>query len=252
MPENTDTGRISCKAQILQAVDKKLDEISREDKPEKEEYRKMLSQELSRFRNSVEERRLYTLENAEWRYAVIVRGGGVYLMMEHVLPRELGIREEEQVDEQYEMISCKAQLLTVEAYSELHDISHVAAVTRIRRGKIRSAVKVGKEWRIPSLAEPVERGYKRAVYGWHGRLSGLSRTYKVIEDYQGAEFFQDEEDLTLFHVKLTGEGIEPLEFVCDREKRSRIEQALIGHPDVVCLSDEIMRIDKMRPHDNLS
>ena len=243
MSEIMDTGRILCKEQILRAVDKKVYEIAAADEPEEAEYRKMLTEELGRFRKSVEDRIVFALSDGEWRYAIIVRGSGIFLVLEHVSPKELGIREEEKVDEQYEMISSKAQLFNVEDYARLHDISHVAAVTRIRRGKIRSAVKVGKEWRIPALAEPVERGYKRAVYAWRGRLSGLPNTYKVIEDYQRAEFFQDEEDLTLYHVKLTGEGIEPLEFVCDREKRSRIEQVLIGHPDVVCLSDVVMKID---------
>lgn len=69
--------------------------------------------------------------------------------------------------------------------------------------------------------------------------------YKIVEDYQRVDFFQDENNLVLFHVKMTGYGIQPLEFVCDREKRSMLEQMLIGHPDVVCLSDEIMRIDKV-------
>ena len=246
MSEITDAGRIACKEQILEAVDNKMLEISSsEDAPEKAEYRKILSQELEHFRKSVEERIIYNLADAEWRYAVIVRGSGIYLILEHVLPKELGIREEEKTDEQYEMISCKAKLLDVETYAGIHNISHVAAVTRIRRGKIRSAVKVGKQWRIPALAEPVERGYRSAVYGWHNRLSGLPDMYKIIEDYQRVEFFQDEKTLCFYHVKMTGDGIEPLEFVCKREKRARLEQMLIGHPDVVCLSDEIMRIDKV-------
>lgn len=246
MSEITDAGRITCKEQILQAVANKMIEISSsENEPEKAEYRKLLSQELEHFRKSVEERTILTLVDADWRYAVIVRGSGVYLILEHVLPKKSGIQEEE-IDEYYEMISCKAKLLNVESYAEIHNISHVAAVTRIRRGKIRSAVKVGKQWRIPALAEPVERGYRSAVYAWHNRLSGLPDMYKIIEDYHRVDFFQDEKNLCFYHVKMTGDGIEPLEFVCNREKRSRIEQVLIGHPDVVCLSDEIMRIDKVK------
>jgi len=168
MLENMDEGRIICKDQILQAVDEKVLEISAtDDDPEKAEYRKMLSGELARFRKSIEGRIVLTLSVDDWRYAIVVRGSGIYLLLEHVLPKELGVREEEKIDEQYEMISCKAKLLNVETYSEMHNISHVAAVTRIRRGKIRSAVKVGKQWRIPALAEPVERGYRSAVYGWH-------------------------------------------------------------------------------------
>ena len=158
-------GRICCKDQILQVVDKKMLEISTAaDDPDKAEYRKVLSGELARFRKLVERRIVFTLSVDDWRYAIVVRGSGIYLFLEHVLLKELGVRKEEKIDEQYEMISCKAKPLNVETYSEMHNISHVAAVTRIRRGKIRSAVKVGKQWRIPALAEPVERGYRSAVF----------------------------------------------------------------------------------------
>lgn len=227
MLENMDEGRICCKDQILQAVDQIVLEISAtDDDSEKEEYRKMLSGELVRFRKSVEGRIVFTLSEDDWRYAIVVRGSGIYLLLEHVLPKELGVREEEKIDEQYEMISCKAKLLNVETYAEMHNISHVAAVTRIRRGKIRSAVKVGKQWRIPALAEPVERGYRSAVYGWHNRLSGVPDLYKIVEDYQRVEFFQDEKNLVLFHVKMTGDGVQPLEFVCDRKSGRGLNRCL--------------------------
>lgn len=245
MTDTVGTKWIICKEQILEAIDKKTEEVFPADNSKGTDYAKVLLKEFSRFRKAVEERRIFPLDNGGWRYSIVVRGSGIYLYLEYVIPKKLGIREKEKIDEQYEMISCKAELLKVEEYAELYDITHVAAVTRIRRGKIRSAVKVGKEWRIPSLAEPVERGYKSAVYSWHNRLSGLPNRYKIIEDYQQIEFFQDEEKFSVYHVRMTGTGIEPLEFVCDREKRSRIEQVLISHPDVICLSDEIMRIDRV-------
>lgn len=245
MERIVEAARIQSKDQVLCAVDKKIFESDSGRTAQSAEYNQKVVQELKNFRNQVETRKLFPLKDSDWQYAVIVRGIGISLAMEHITTKYSGTSVEDDIDERYEMINSKAELLTVEEYAELHKISHVAAVTRIRRGKIRSAVKVGKEWRIPSLAEPVERGYKRAVYGWNDRLSGLPDRYKVIEEYHRAEFFQDEASLSIYHVKMTGNGREPLEFVCDREKRSRIEQMLIGHPDVICLSDVIMRIDQV-------
>ena len=88
MSEIKDAGRIACKEQILEAVDNKMLEISSsEDAPEKAEYRKILSQELKHFRKSVEERIINNKEDNEWRYAVIISGSGMYLILEHVLPK---------------------------------------------------------------------------------------------------------------------------------------------------------------------
>ena len=146
-------------------------------------------------------------------------------------------------DESYELACLKTKLLTVEEYAALHKVEHVTAVTRIRRGKIRSAVKVGSQWRIPELAEPVQRGYQSTEYTWRGRLTGLPDKYRIIEDYNRAEFFQDENDLTQFHVRFSGDNIEPMEFTCAREQRGKIEQLFIAHPDVTCMSDVIRCIE---------
>ena len=107
---------------------------------------------------------------------------------------------------------------------------------------IRCAVKQGKEWRIPALALPVTRGYRSATYTWMGRLQGLPEKYEVINQYSRADFYQDDDSLARFHVKFTGGNEEPLEFVCNREQRGKIEQVLISHPDVRCMTDIIMRI----------
>ena len=60
--------------------------------------------------------------------------------------------------------------------------------------------------------------------------------YKIIEDYLRVEF-----SCMKSHCFLTGDVIKPLEFVCNKEIISRLKQILIGHLDVVYLSDEIMR-----------
>ena len=67
--------------------------------------------------------------------------------------------------------------------------------------------------------------------------------YKVIEDYSHAYFFQDQQDLTQFHVRFTGDNVRPMEFTCDRRHRGEIEQSLVAHPDVTCVTDVISKIE---------
>ena len=198
------------------------------------------------FKEIVTKHDLFPAPAGCWSYAVVVRGGGIYLVLEHFEVYKGGLGNEliEERRDWYELLGARARLLTAEEYAQMNDLEHPAAVTRIRRGKIRSAVKVGKQWRIPEMAEPIERGYKSAEYDWIGKLSGVPLQYKIIEDYNHASFFQDESELSLYHIRFTGENIEPMEFTCDRRQRGRLEQVLIAHPYIRCLSDEIVRIDK--------
>ena len=232
---------------IFQALDAMERQWTEPGEKYNKEYCERVRQLITEFRSVLKKHVLFDCPAGFWAYSIIIRGGGIYLYLDHYKVTSwkmmrLGcffIKEES-----YELLCLKTKLLTVEEYAALHHIEHVTAVTRIRRGKIRSAVKVGTQWRIPELAEPVQRGYQSTEYTWMGRLTGLPERYQVIEDYNRAEFFQDEKELTLFHVRFSGENVEPMEFTCIREQRGRIEQLLIAHPDVTCISDVVCESDR--------
>lgn len=201
---------------------------------------------VGEFREMLQKHVLFDCPAGYWGYSIVLRGGGIYLYLNHYRESDLSQMKESVFftkDESYELACLKTKLLTVEEYAALHKVEHVTAVTRIRRGKIRSAVKVGSQWRIPELAQPVQRGYQSTEYTWRGRLTELPDKYKIIEDYNRAEFFQDDNDLTQFHVRFSGDNIEPMEFTCAREQRGKMEQIFIAHPDVTCLSDVISSIE---------
>ena len=183
-----------------------------------------------------------------WNYAMETRGTGISLIIEKT---ENAAADQERGEAgapgvMYELFQARANLMTVEEYAALQEITHVASVSRIRRGKIRCAVKQGREWRIPALALPVTKGYRPATYTWTGRLQGLPSKFEVINQYSRADFFQDESSLILFHVRFSGSEEKPLEFTCAREQRGTIEQMLIAHPDVRCLTDIIMHVSHKR------
>ena len=201
---------------------------------------------VGEFRKMLQKHVLFDCPEGYWGYSIVLRGGGIYLYLNHYKETTFQLMKESVFftkDESYELACLKTKLLTVEEYAALHKVEHVTAVTRIRRGKIRSAVKVGSQWRIPELAQPVQRGYQSTEYTWRGRLTGLPDKYKIIEDYNRAEFFQDDNDLTQFHVRFSGDNIEPMEFTCAREQRGKMEQIFIAHPDVTCLSDVISNVE---------
>ena len=238
---------ITTAADVLHA----LEEMERQWKDNPDSYNREYCQHVSSFIHEflemVQKHVLFDCPPGLWGYSVVLRGGGIYLYLNHY--REASRQQMAEsifftLDESYEMLCLKTKLMTVEEYAALHKVEHVTAVTRIRRGKIRSAVKVGSQWRIPALAQPVQRGYQSTEYTWRGRLTGLPDKYQILEDYNRAQFFQDDEDLTVFHVRFLGDTIEPMEFTCAREQRGKIEQLLVAHPDVTCLSDVICRADQ--------
>ena len=178
-----------------------------------------------------------------WNYAIEIRGTGICLTVQKTM-NDPGERNLDQNPAVYELLQARAELMTVEEYAALHEITHVAAVSRIRRGKIRCALKQGRDWRIPSLALPVEKGYRPATYIWIGKLQGLPGKFEVINQYARADFFQDDSILTRFHVRFTGNDEEPLEIICNRDQRGSIERIFVSNPDVRCLTDVIMCINR--------
>ena len=55
-------------------------------------------------------------------------------------------------------------LLTVEEFAQNWDVKPTTVRQWIRRGKLRTARKIGKDWFIPELQDKPERGFKTAYY----------------------------------------------------------------------------------------
>lgn len=65
---------------------------------------------------------------------------------------------------EYTLISIECEMLTVEEFAKLYEVTPVTVRQWIRRGKLRSARKEGGEWVIPELADRPHRGYEPAWY----------------------------------------------------------------------------------------
>ena len=210
------------------------------------EYTKRRLQEIERFEKEVKRKVLFDAPEDWWAYSIEMRSGDISLFLEHykvLFPAKGMPVMEVKNDERYCLLTMKAKLLTVDEYAKLHRIEHVTAVTRIRRGKLRSAVKFGKEWRIPALSPPMTEGYTPATYKWDTYLSRLPIRYELFNDYSRADFYQDQEDPKKYHAVFSGKGIDSLDIECDRDQRGSIEQLLIAHPDVNCESEVLFKID---------
>ena len=206
MEENRRTFRsqkLITKNDVLSGIQELKEECRKQDDSKGgrvSEYTKRRIREIERFEKEIKRKVIFDAPEDWWAYSIEMRSSDISLFLEHykiLFPAKGTPVMDVKNDERYCLLTMKAKLLTVEEYAKMHKIEHVTAVTRIRRGKLRSAVKFGKEWRIPALSPPITESYTSATYKWDTYLSRLPIRYELINDYCKADFYQDQEfDLT--------------------------------------------------------
>ncbi|MBR6451936.1 MAG: helix-turn-helix domain-containing protein, partial [Lachnospiraceae bacterium] len=136
----------------------------------------------------------------------------------------------------FPLLKVSAKLLNVEEFAKRYQVLPVTVRQWIRRGKLRTATKVGTEWRIPELTELPVRGYRSARYEWSEKLTSLPDTFSYINNYNSAEFTQDEKDKNLYHVDFSGDNGDR-RINCNIKGREQLELMLISDPAAVYVSD---------------
>ena len=127
----------------------------------------------------------------------------------------------------------KAEYLTVEQYAKLYEVTTTTVRQWIRRGKLRTAKKVGRNWIIPEIADRPERGFKSVIYSWGTLDNRIIELFPFLINKTRIYLYQDEDDKKLFYA-VTG-----IPRQTNREKvqltsqeRERLELMLIGSEDV--------------------
>lgn len=146
--------------------------------------------------------------NEWWSYSYEISDGGINLLMNHFSWNHYGNSYDYRRDEAFILLEVPAKLLTVSEYAQIYGVEPVTVRQWIRRAKLRSAVKAGKEWRIPELAEvSKERGYRPCLYSWSKPLTDLPEKYDFLSEFKKARFWQDEESNDFFCVELYADQI---------------------------------------------
>lgn len=171
-----------------------------------------------------------------WHYTIGVSSAGAVLSLCY-LPN-YSIDEEKRTitlygaGQELPIITVRGQYLTVEEYAAEYEVGAGTVRQWIRRGKIRTAIKVGKEWIIPELTELPGRGYQSASYMYNGALSDLPEEYEFLNGYTVVMINQDREDRQKFKVTVGAGGKRPVDRVMDAKEREKLELFLISRPDV--------------------
>lgn len=132
-----------------------------------------------------------------------------------------------EVSDIYTLITVPVRKLSVNEYAALYGVEPVTVRQWIRRGRIRSAEKVQKEWLISELTDmPQERGYISGGYSWMPPLQNIPKEYEFLNRFSWAWF---EKVKNAYAVHLNDEDICRDEF--DRGVEKALEEPFAEIPE---------------------
>ena len=193
---------------------------------------------LERMKKKVKQTHLFQELEDWWCYIITISSSGIKVNLQLCSEEsfdEKGEFEPFLIIEEFELIRVDSKMLTVDEYAQLYLVDQGTVRQWIRRGKLRSAVKHGSEWRIPELSEPNFRGYKFGQYEIRGYIDGLPDKYSFIKAGAIVNFEQCAEDKKLY--KISFSGIKHEAIYCETKEREKLELILIASPDAVYISD---------------
>ena len=170
-----------------------------------------------------------------WFYSFEVTNKNAALYIRHVSE----IQEDEDgnvvfdIDERFRLINYPVGLLTVEQFASRSKIEAGTVRQWIRRGKLRNAIKVGGEWRIPEITDPPTRGFTPVRYYNNGHFFSLPKEF-------GASFNQHPSVIDIYKSKEEKGYIALFDYapalisqrlLTDAE-REKLELMLIGNPNI--------------------
>lgn len=228
---------MTSKQDLLKKFDciiKTVNQKSQDDTRHSAAYYHVVNELLKKFQKKLVSTRLFTELEDWWAYELTLSYDGIYLFCNHY--NFHGLAPDNKLDmvcdQEFILLSVKSELLTVEQYAEQYGVESVTVRQWIRRGKIRTATKYGKEWRIPILTEPPTRGYSPASYSWKQPLTELPKGYEFLVAYDKVLILQIPEakrQYQLFFSTTDNIEIKKCIQVTEAEKE-KLELFLIAHP----------------------
>ncbi len=193
---------------------------------------------LAEFRKRIEETVLFERLEDFWKYSLVISFSGARLFLQHMCAWVEDVAYlSTLIDQEFLLIECKTKLLTVEEYASLYGVNDGTVRQWIRRGKLRNAIKFGKEWRIPELCEMPGRGYSPATYAIKPPLKNLPKEYEFLRNCISVMIEQDADDKNLFNITYYQQSTKPNTVVMNTivfnsKEREHFEVFLISHPDI--------------------
>ena len=139
----------------------------------------------------------------------------------------------------YPFYTTKARLLSPEDFGALYSVPGSTVRQWIRRGKLRSATKFGKEWKIPALSV-VRSGerYSVGTYAWSMELPDVPDEFRFLNDYCAASVSSIHGERGQWEVLLSKKDTDQtMTLPLDTGAKERLELYLLAEPLVECMNN---------------
>jgi len=134
---------------------------------------------------------------------------------------------------EYTLAEVKCDYLTVEKYAEIYGVTTTTVRQWIRRGKLRTAKKVGRDWLIPALADKPKRGFESVTYYWTDIDKKITDAFPFLAGSKCVFIAQNEDDKTKFHAITNWPGVDYRQSVLlSSKEREQLEIMMISAPDI--------------------
>ena len=203
------------------------DDLENQSKEHKEKYLKL----CEKFLKELEKLNLPKLTDDWWCYCYLLKNDSIDLALSFC--EELEVENGEVTgatfSNEYILLSVKCNYMTVVEYAKLYNVSEITVRQWIRRGKIRSAKKQGRDWLIPDIADKPKRGYESVTYLWKKLTPQIIEKFQFLDGYNSMFIFQDENDKGLYNLILTNyEKGKREKIQISNMKREKLELELIS------------------------
>lgn len=209
------------------------------------EFKKVYLGMITEFYNKIKNTNLFNELEPWWSYYCEIDETGASLHLAHA--EYVGIDDDGMVDalvidDDFELVKINTKLLSVEEYAQIYEVSVGTVRQWIRRGKIRSAIKTGNEWRIPELSELQGRGYSTGRYYFKEGLCGVPEEYAFVSRSNYIRIEQGEGDM--YKIYYSGDADEEDNMVMmNTKEREKFELYLISNNEINVYNEYFATID---------
>ena len=223
---------------ITSMLDKVCSDVVTEMKTRPEhtlEYYNSLSMLLDKVRFEISSRNLFDAP-PEWFFSFEISNKNAALYIRHIAniveDKDKGILVD--IDETFRLINYPVKLMTVDEYATRNKSGQVTVRQWIRRGKLRSVIKIGGEWRIPEISDPPTRGYTPVTYYNKGQqLLPTPKEFGVLMNQQPSviDIYQPQGSKGYMVLFDKVPAILPCRLITEAE-REKFELMLISNPNI--------------------
>ena len=217
------------------------------------QYYNALSQLLNKVSVEIASRNIFDAPEG-WFYSFVITNKSAALYIQHVAEIQMDENGNAifDINEKFRLINYPVRLLTVEEYASVSKTEAGTVRQWIRRGKLRNAIKIGGEWRIPEITDPPTRGFTPVRYYNNGHFLSLPKELGVSLNQKPCiiDIYKAKEEKGYVVLFDYAPAMIPQRLLTDAE-RERLELMLISNSNITNSSSVVGKWPQVREVEKL-